>query len=121
MIGALVSGLVGEAQMGHNPPSCASGAGRTARARPLCRSTMPPLQTYNPIVIGFVEGKGPVHIPLQAARDAYGQLPSDYGLLPEAEGRRARKALNLPVGLALMDLWREGKDLPEIVGKFFER
>ena len=82
---------------------------------------MPPLQTYNPIVIGFVEGKGPVHIPLQAARDAHGQLPSDYGLLPEAEGRRARKALNLPVGLALMDLLREGKDLPEIVGRFFER
>ncbi len=82
---------------------------------------MPPLQTYNPIVMGFVEGKGPVHIPLQAARDAHGQLPSDYGLLPEAEGRRARKALNLPVGLALMDLLREGKDLPEIMAKFFDR
>lgn len=82
---------------------------------------MPPLQTYNPIVIGFVEGKGPVHLPLQAARDAYGQLPSDYGLLPGAAGRRARKALNLPVGLALMDLLREGKDLPEIMGKFYER
>ena len=26
---------------------------------------MPPLQTYNPIVIGFVEGKGAVHIPLK--------------------------------------------------------
>ncbi len=82
---------------------------------------MPPLQTYNPIVIGFVEGKGAVHIPLQAARDAHGHLPSDYGLLPGAKGRRARKALNLPVGLALMDLLREGKDLPEIMGKFFER
>jgi len=82
---------------------------------------MPPLQTYNPIVIGFVEGKGVVHVPLQAARDAHGQLPSDYGLLPGAEGRRARKALNLPVGLALMDLLRQGKDLPEIMGKFFER
>lgn len=82
---------------------------------------MPPLQTYNPIVVGFVEGKGAVHLPLQGARDAYGQLPSDYGLLPGAEGRRARKALNLPVGLALMDLLREGKDLPEIMGKFYER
>lgn len=79
------------------------------------------MQTYNPIVIGFVEGKGAVHIHLQAARDAYGQLPSEYGLLPGAEGRRARKALNLPVGLALMDQLREGKDLPEIMGKFFER
>jgi hypothetical protein len=79
------------------------------------------MQTYNPIVIGFVEGKGAVHIHLQAARDAYGQLPSDYGLLPGAEGRRVRKALNLPVGLALMDLLREDEDLPEIMGKFFER
>lgn len=108
--------LVRQAQMGHNPTSSATGAGRTLR-----RFRMPPLQTYNPIVIGFVEGKGPVHIPLQTARDAHGQLPSDYGLLPESEGRRARKALNLPVGLALTDLLREGKDLPEIMAKFFER
>jgi len=82
---------------------------------------MPLSQSYNPIVVGFVEGKGAVHLPLQTACTAYGQLPSDYGLLPGAEGRRARKALNLPVGLALMDLLREGKDLPEIMGKFYER
>jgi hypothetical protein len=82
---------------------------------------MPLSQSYNPIVVGFVEGKGAVHLPLQAARDAYGQLPSDYGLLSGAQGRRARKALNLPIGLALMDLLREGKDLPEIMGKFYER
>jgi hypothetical protein len=82
---------------------------------------MPPLQSYNPIVIGFVEGKGALHVPLQAARDDYGQLPSNYGLLPGAEGRRARKALNLPVGLAIMDLLREGKNLPEIVRTFYER
>ena len=82
---------------------------------------MPALQTYNPIVIGFVEGKGPVHIPLLSARDEYGQLPSDYGLLPGSEGRQARKALNLPIGLAIMDLLREGRNLPEIVMKFYER
>jgi len=82
---------------------------------------MPPLQSYNPIVIGFVEGKGPVHVPLQAARDEYGQLPSNYGLLPGAEGRRARRALNLPVGLAIMDLLREGRNLPEIVRTCYER
>ncbi len=82
---------------------------------------MPPLQTYNPIVMGFVEGRGPLHIPLQVARDAHGRLPSDYGLLPGAEGRRAKKALNLPIGLALTDLLREGKDLPEVIGRFFER
>ena len=89
------------------------------RTHPGC--AMPPLQSYNPIVIGFVEGKGAVHIPLQAAQDEYGQLPSNYGLLPGAEGRRVRKALNLPVGLAIMDLFREGKNLPEIVRKFYER
>jgi len=80
-----------------------------------------PLQSYNPIVIGFVEGKGAVHIPLQAAREEYGQLPSNYGLLPDAEGRRARKALNLPAGLAIMELLRQGKHLPEMVRKFYER
>ncbi len=82
---------------------------------------MPPLQSYNPIVLGFVEGKGAIHVPLQAAREEYGQLPSDYGLLQGAEGRRARKALNLPIGLGIMDLLRQGKNLPEIMMKFYER
>ncbi len=40
------------------------------------RCAMPLLQSYNPIVIGFVEGKSAVHVPLQTARDEYGQLPS---------------------------------------------
>ncbi len=82
---------------------------------------MPPLQSYNPIVLGFVEGKGAIHVPLQVAREEYGQLPSDYGLLQGAEGRRARKALNLPIGLGIMDLLRQGKNLPEIMKKFYER
>jgi hypothetical protein len=82
---------------------------------------MPPLQSYNPIVLGFVEGKGAIQVPLQAAREGYGQLPSDYGLLQGAEGRRARKALNLPIGLGIMDLLRQGKNLPEIMMKFYDR
>ncbi len=82
---------------------------------------MPPPQSYNPIILGFVEGKGAVHVPLRTARSEYGQLPSTYGLLPGAEGRRARKALNLPVGLAIVDLLRENKSLPEIVRNFYER
>ena len=81
---------------------------------------MPPLQSYNPIVIGFVEGRGAVHLPLQAARAAYGQLPSDYGLLP-GQGRRASKALNLPVGLAIVDLLRESRQLPDMLAKFYVR
>jgi hypothetical protein len=81
---------------------------------------MPSTQSYNPIVIGFVEGRGSVHLPLQAARSAYGELPSDYGLLL-GEGRRASKALNLPVGLAVVDLLRKGRQLPDMLAKFYAR
>lgn len=42
------------------------------------RSAMPPFQTYNPIIIGFVEGKGYLNIPLRTARDKYRQLSSDF-------------------------------------------
>jgi hypothetical protein len=82
---------------------------------------MPSLQSYNPIVIGFIEGKGTIHVPLRVAQDDYGQLPSDYGLLPGAERRRGRKTLNLPVGLAIIDLLRDGTKLQEIQLKFYER
>jgi hypothetical protein len=82
---------------------------------------MPQLQSYNPIIIGFLEGKGSVRVSLQAAREEHGQLPSHYGLLPGAEGRRVRKVLNLPIGLAIMDLLRAGKDLAGIVTRFYER
>jgi hypothetical protein len=82
---------------------------------------MPPLQTYNPVIIGFLEGKGAVHVSLQTAREEHGQLPSEYGLLPGVEGRQARKVLNLPIGLSIMDLLREGKNLAEIVTRFYER
>lgn len=82
---------------------------------------MPPLPSYNPILLGFVEGKGAVHVPLAAAQDAYGQLPSDYGLLPATDRRRVRRVLNLPVGLAIIDLLREGAKLRETMAKFYER
>ncbi len=82
---------------------------------------MPPLQSYNPILVGFVEGKGAVHVPLKFAQEEYGQLPSDYGLLPGTDRRRARKALNLPTGLAIIDLLRDGTRLQETIGKFYER
>jgi hypothetical protein len=82
---------------------------------------MPPLQSYNPIILGFVDGKGAVHLPVKVAQEEYGQLPSDYGLLPGADRRRSRRALNLPVGLAIIDLLREGPKLHETVAKFYER
>ena len=82
---------------------------------------MPPLQSYNPIILGFVEGKGAVHVPLQVAQDEHGRLPSDYGLLSDTKSRRARKTLNLPLGLAIIDLLQEGRNLPEMMTKFYER
>jgi hypothetical protein len=82
---------------------------------------MPPLQSYNPIILGFVEGKGAVHVPLQVAQDEHGRLPSDYGLLSDTKSRRARKTLNLPPGLAIIDLLREGRNLSEMMTTFYER
>jgi len=82
---------------------------------------MPLTQTYNPIIIGFVEEKGYLDIPLVAARDQYGQLPSEYGLMPRAPMRRVRKTLNLSLGLSLIKLLQQGKNLAEVIARFYER
>jgi hypothetical protein len=82
---------------------------------------MPPQQSYNPIVIGFVEGKGAVQLPLRSAQDDYGQLPSDYGLLPGADRRKVRRTLNLPLGLAIIDLLKSDARLHETMLRFHER
>jgi hypothetical protein len=84
---------------------------------------MPPIQRsdYNPIIAGFVAGEGYVNIPLQVALNRYGQLPSDYGLLPHAATRRTRKTLNLPLGLSIIKLVREKAALKETIARFYER
>jgi hypothetical protein len=82
---------------------------------------MSAFQSYNPIIIGFVEGEGYVNIPLETAREDYGQFPSEYGLLPIGEGRRVRKALNLSLGLSLIKLLQERPALSETIAKFYER
>lgn len=82
---------------------------------------MPGTHGYNPTIIGFVEGKGFVSIPLQAAREEFGELPSEYGLVPHAASRRMRKALNLPLGLALLKLLRERPNLAETLVRFADR
>jgi hypothetical protein len=82
---------------------------------------MPSMQSYNPIIIGFVEGKGYVNIPLETAREDYGQFPSEFGLLPTVEGRRIRKTLNLSLGLSLIKLLEERATLNDTIAKFFER
>jgi len=95
--------------------------GHVARVAHSIGRIMPSLQSYNPIVIGFIEGKGTIHVPLRVAQDDYGQLPSEYGLLPGAARRRGRKTLNLPMGLAIIDLLRDGEKLQETRLKFYDR
>jgi hypothetical protein len=82
---------------------------------------MPSMQSYNPIIIGFVEGKGYVNIPLETAQEDHGQFPSEYGLLPTVEGRRIRKTLNLSLGLSLIKLLEARETLNDTVAKFYER
>ncbi len=81
---------------------------------------MPGTHAYNPTIIGFAEGKGFVSIPLQAAQEEYGELPSEYGLVPRAPRRRLRKALNLPLGFALLALLRDRGNLAETVSRFYD-
>ncbi|HSB71113.1 MAG TPA: hypothetical protein VLT62_17430 [Candidatus Methylomirabilis sp.] len=76
---------------------------------------------YNPIILGFVENEGYVEIPLQTAREEYGRLPSQYGLVSNARNRRERKTLNLSLGLAVLKHFREGRGLTEPIARFYER
>jgi hypothetical protein len=76
---------------------------------------------YNPIVLGFAEGEGPVSVPLQVARERYGLFPSEYGLLPDSRHRRGGKTLNLSVGLAILTHLRQGRDLRGPIARFYER
>lgn len=82
---------------------------------------MPSMQSYNPIIIGFVEGKGYVNLPLETAQEDYGQFPSEYGLLPSGEGRRIRKTLNLSLGLSLIKLLEARETLNDTIARFYER
>jgi hypothetical protein len=76
---------------------------------------------YNPIIIGFVENEGYVEIPLQTAREEYGRLPSQFGLVPQAAHRRERKTVNLSLGLAILKHFEEGRRLSETIAQFYER
>ncbi len=75
---------------------------------------------YNPDIVGFSESEGPMLIPLQEARAKFGGLPSDFHLLSSSEGREAKKALNLSLGLAVtQQLKQDGTDLKSFVNSFF--
>jgi hypothetical protein len=76
---------------------------------------------YNPIILGFADGEGPISIPLQVARERYGLFPSEYGLLPNVGHRRGRKTLNLSLGMAILAHLRQGHDLRGTLARFYER
>jgi len=66
---------------------------------------------YNPNIIGFVSDIGPVTISLHAARKRYGELPSDYKLVPEKDGRLKKKGLNLALGKLVTETLKRKKSI----------
>ncbi len=64
---------------------------------------------YNPYILGFIKDKGPVVIPLKEARDIYGQLPSDYKIVPKKQGRQNKKGLNLAIGKIITENFEAGE------------
>jgi hypothetical protein len=76
---------------------------------------------YNPNILGFVAGRGPIIISLEEARSRYGKLPSDFEFVPKKEGRQNKKGLNLDIGKTLTEtLNRAGTNLKHAVFDFFE-
>ena len=66
---------------------------------------------YNPNIIGFVSDIGPVTISLHAARKRYGELPSDYKLVSEKDGRLKKKGLNLALGKLVTETLKRKKSI----------
>jgi len=76
---------------------------------------------YNPNIIGFVSDIGPVVISLNAARKRYGELPSEYKLVPEKEGRLKKKGLNLALGKLVTEaLKRKENTFKKIIYDFYQ-
>jgi hypothetical protein len=81
---------------------------------------LPERPEYNPFILGFVEDRGPVFIPLQTAREMYGRLPSEFQFVPAKDGRTPQKGLNLAVGKMITDLLGDGvTNLKGAVCRFF--
>ena len=72
---------------------------------------MPPPDNldYNPNIIGFVSDIGPVTISLHTARKRYGELPSEYEMVPKKDGRVEKKGLNLALGKLVTETLKEKK------------
>ena len=77
---------------------------------------------YNPNILGFLEGKGPVVIFLKEAREIYGQLPSDYNFVPKKKGRQTKMGLNLAIGKRITETLKDRKtNLKKAVYDFFQK
>lgn len=74
---------------------------------------------YNPNIIGFVSDIGPVTISLHAARKRYGELPSEYKLVPEKDGRRKKKGLNLALGKLVTETLKKKENILKKVSSTF--
>ena len=61
---------------------------------------------YNPQIMGFNYDDGSIRLPVQGAKELYGDYPSKYNAirLPHPETRRANKTLNLPLGPTIRHL-----------------
>lgn len=81
---------------------------------------MPDTTEYNPNILGFIEGRGPVVISLKAARETFGRLPSEYHFVSRKKGRKPKKGLNLVEGKVITGILKDHEvDLKEKVHAFF--
>lgn len=84
---------------------------------------------YNPSILAYDRQRGPFTIPLQQAKDEFGELPSKYDLLTpdkktgvdSSAERDVKKVLNLELGVTIRDILEKdpGRDLKGFVHDFF--
>jgi hypothetical protein len=81
---------------------------------------MPDTTEYNPNILGFIEGQGPVVMSLRRARETFGRLPSEYHFVSRKKGRNPKKGLNLVEGKVITEILKNHQvDLKEKVHAFF--
>ncbi|NIV38774.1 MAG: hypothetical protein GWN58_57975, partial [Anaerolineae bacterium] len=62
------------------------------------------VRPYNPRLLGISASRGPITPTLQEARERFGRLPSELGLMPRDGERPAHPTLNLEIGRCISDL-----------------
>lgn len=82
---------------------------------------MPDSNEYNPNILGFMEERGPVIVPLQQARKVRGRLPSEYNFVTRKKGRKPKKGLNLVIGKVITEILKKPRaNLKKTVYTFFQ-